>query len=539
MARVLVRLKLSLLRAGLRSGGTQGRLGFALALLFAVFLGGLGGGLFLFARLIQDARLATDVVAIAFGLLLVTWVLAPIVTAGAEGTLEPDRLALFPLSPRQLMPGMLLAAVVGFGGLTTVLVLIGVVGGTAPVSPLALITVAAVACELLVCVGASRLVTTAISGAARSRRWRDLALFIGPVLALVINLGIQAGSRAALPTGPGVDTSRGPEAVHTMASIARFLPSGPAALAVGHARDGRIGLAFVSLAGSVVVLVVAVALWGRVLQRVLTSSGGGAGAKLGGSARRPLLPTWLPFLPANRLGAVAAKELRLTWRDPRQRAAVLGALCAAVFPAFSFRVLFSTNPKLVLAAALPAYMLAATATNQYGYDGAAHWTNVAAGDDPAADLGGKNLARLLIALPFVLVLAWLATWRAGDTRFVLPALALAVAAFGVNLGLANVASVMAPLPMPDNPSNVFSAGNSGRGLAAAGPALGVMFGGMFLCGPLLLAMVAGSSTPELVAASLVAVNVGAVGWWSGYRAAVRRSEGRQPELLAALGPTRG
>jgi ABC-2 type transport system permease protein len=531
VARVLVRLKLRLLWAGLRTGGGRGAVGFVLALVWSLMAGVVIGGLFLLARTL-DARPATDATAIAFAVVLLAWVLGPVVVAGSEGTLEADRLALFPLSKRQLMPGLLLAAVAGFGGVATVLILLGAVIGMAPPSPLALVTVMAAACHLLLCAGLSRLVTTAISGAVRTRRWRDVALFAGPLLGLSVNVAIQVLTRAAIPTAPG-QPGRGPGLLRGIATAARFSPSGPAALAIGHAREGRIGLAVLSLAVAASLVVAVVALWGRVLDRVLTSAGS-RGGNVRGAARRPLIPRWLPFLPANRLGAVAAKELRLTWRDPRQRAALLGAMFVGFLPAFSFRLFTSTSPRLALAAALPAYALAATATNQFGYDGAAHWTNVAAGDDPAADLGGKNLARLVITAPLVALLGAVAVWRAGDITYLVPGLALAVGAFGMNLGFADIASVVAPLPMPDNPSNVFSAGNSGRGLAAIAPSLAVLFGGLLFSAPLLIPLLVASSPAVLSLTSMACVLWGLGGWRAGFGYAVRRAAPRQPELLAAL-----
>ena len=62
MAWVLVRLKFVLLRAGLRTAGIQGTLGAVFALVLALAIGGLAGGLFLAVRLL-DGRDATDATA--------------------------------------------------------------------------------------------------------------------------------------------------------------------------------------------------------------------------------------------------------------------------------------------------------------------------------------------------------------------------------------------------------------------------------------------------------------------------------------------
>lgn len=533
MVGVLVRLKLTLLRAGLRSSGVRGILGAVFSLVISVVVGVLGGATFFALRFVDNGRAATDATAGAFALLLLVWVLGPIVAAGAEGTLEPDRLALFPLRPSELMPGLLLAALVGFGGLCTVLVLTGAIAGMAPASPLALVTVAAVVAELLLCASVSRCVSTAISGAVRSRRWRDVVLFVGPLVALSLNLTLQLVTRSVAPTD-GSGRPHGSAALHAAGVVARLLPSGPAALAIGFARDGRLLAAFAALAGALALPVVFVALWGRVLTRVLTSASGGSGARASAGAAS-LVPRWLPLLPRTRVGAVAAKELRLTWRDPRQRAAVLSATFAGLVPAISFRVLSSGDAKVVLVAALPAYVLGANTTNLYGFDGQAHWANVAAGDDARSDLLGKSLARALVALPlFLVVLGGLAA-KVGDVRYVAAAFGLAAAGFGTNLGLGTIASVISPLPLPDNAANVFSAGNTGRGLAAAGPSLAVLFGGLILLAPVLVPMLVVTGTARLAGLGEFGVVYGFVGWRLGLGLAVRHSQHRQPELLEALG----
>mgnify|MGYP000456888681 CR=1 FL=1 len=528
MAWVLVRLKLTLLKAGLASAGIQGRLGAAFSLFVAVAVGLTGGAGLLFIRLLDGAA-ATDAAGGAMGFVLAVWVLGPIVAAGSEGTLDPDRLAPFPLTRRQLMPGLLLSSLIGFGGLVSVLLLLALFGAMVPASPLALVTVAGLACHLLLCAALSRLVGTVLSGATRNRRWRDLALIAGPVVGLSLNVGLQTLSRSLTDVNGGVADPNRFDRVRAVGRVA----GGPAALAVGLAREGRAGAALTALAAALLLLGVVLWAWAVALERALTS-GKGSGVRPGRTPR-PLRPKLLPFLPAGRLGAVAAKDLRLTWRDPRQRVALFGIVFAAAVPVFSLRALSSTSPRVLLIAALPAFVLGTQSTNQYGFDGAAHWVSVATGDDPRPELLGKNLARLLIAVPcFVLALVGLSL-RADSTEFALPAFGLAAAGFGIAMGLGNWFSVTSPVPLPDSPANVFSAGNTGQGLAAAGPALAVLFGGMLLVAPLLIAIfVAGHSFAALSLLGLTGVVVGVGAWRLGTNVAVRSVRHRQPELLAEL-----
>ena len=530
MAWVLVRLKFVLLRAGLRTAGIQGTLGAVFALVLALAIGALAGGLFLAVRLLEG-RDATDATAGGFALLFLVWSLGPVITAGAEGTLEPHRLSLFPLSARQLLPGLLLAALVGFGGVATVLILVGAIIGMAPASPLVLVTLAAAVCQLLLCAAMSRLLATAISGAARSRRWRDLALIIGPVTALALNVGLQFVSRS-FQDGQVVSGRPSP-VFETARAFVRFLPSGPAALAMGNAREGRTLLALISLAGAITLVVAVTALWGRTLRRVLTSAPV-SGSLQSGAAARALVPAWAPFLPRGRVGAVAAKELRLTWRDPRQRVAAFSSVFAGAIPLISLRVLSIGSGRLVLLAAVPAFLFGASACNQYGFDGPAHWTNVVVGGRSGDDILGKNIARTVVAAPLVVVVASALSLLAGDGSYFLAAIALAVAAFGITLGLGNIVSVVAPIALPDSPTNVFSSGNTGQGLAATGPAIGVLLVAAVLMVPLALPLALAGAPGARAAISLVAAAVGAGAWYLGWRSAASRLVGREPELLARL-----
>jgi ABC-2 type transport system permease protein len=328
------------------------------------------------------------------------------------------------------------------------------------------------------------------------------------------------------------DVAADPGRFDTIRSVAR-IAGGPAALAVGFAREGRVPASLGALALGVALLAAILWGWAVALDRALTS-GRGSGVRPGRTPR-PLRPRLLPFLPTGRMGAVAAKELRLTWRDPRQRVALFGIVFAAAVPVFSLRALSSTSPRVLLLAAMPAFILGTQATNQFGFDGPAHWVSVATGDDPRPELTGKNLARFLIAAPcFVLAVVGLSL-RAGSIEFVVPAVGLASAGFGIAMGLGNWFSVTSPVPLPDSRANVFSAGNTGQGLAAAGPALAVLFGGAFLVAPLLVAIfVAGHSSVALSGLGLIGVAVGVGAWRFGTGLAVRAVRHRQPELLAEL-----
>jgi len=479
VAFVLVRLKLALVAAGLRTAGIAGLLGMLLTVTSAVAMGGIGAVLFGLVRFASE-QAAMEAAVAGFGVVLLVWALGPIVTATSDGTLDVDRLALLPLSAPQLMPGLLGSALAGFGGLATVLTFAGAFVGLAPLSPLAVVTALAVALELATCATCGRLLGTVISGAARNRRWRDVALFAGPMIAIGTNVLIQLALRRSAPSGgAGTVALEDNPIARALLVTARLLPSGPAAMAAGFARAGRTLPAVAALIAGALVLFAALALWHAALERTLASSGSGtsARARRRGGAHRPrdLFPAAVAWaLPGNRVGAVAAKELRVMGRDPRQRMAAMSSVFIVVMAFFSMQDTMVGTPRGVLFAIVPAYAATLTGINLYGFDGTAHWLNVAAGDDVRSDILGKWLARLLTIVPVMVLVAWYLVARAGSAAYLAPGLALALAVVGTSFGLGSVVSVRLPFPMPTSRTNVFSSGNSGRGAVSGFASMAVL-----------------------------------------------------------------
>ncbi len=158
--------------------------------------------------------------------------------------------------------------------------------------------------------------------------------------------------------------------------------------------------------GSAVVLLVVIAasiglllwIWSRSLERALDDRRSRGVSRACHAAAPPgSIPAWLPFVPHNRVGAVAAKDLRYFSRDPRRRAPLIGAMIVPAVALFASLSRGIDRPAATTLLGLVAVLPAAGLTlNQFGLDGAALWSSVAAGNDPRADLTGKNLASLLV-----------------------------------------------------------------------------------------------------------------------------------------------
>lgn len=536
MAWHLVRLKLALLRGTRREASTVGSVGLALGWVFSIGLGGLAGALLLLARRLSPGG-AGDLMAGVFLVLLLAWGLGPVLALAADNTLDIDRLALFPLRAGQLMPGLLLAAPVGFGGLCTGLILLGAVGGAAPAGPGALLTILAGASELALVVSISRLLSTALSAATRKRRWRDLALFVGPVLAIGINFGIQLANRSLFDHQGGHSTLSG---VHIeggllgpLVAVLRWLPSGWAGQAMAAARRGDDIGALAGVAGTAALTGLLLLLWWRAIQVATTTSSVHGTAE---NRRAELIPRWAAWLPLSPAGAVAAKELRYCWRDPRQRGVMLGTAFAALAPLLSFGFVHAHSPRLDLLAVWPAVAIGSTGSNLFGFDGATWWTNVAAGSDMHSELVGRTAARLTAGAVAAVVLVIVLAGVSGTWSGIVPAFGLAMAGVGVSAGLGALVSIKTPVPIPPaGRSNVFGGGSAGKNAAAGGAALGVTFATAVIIAPLLvMVFLISPASPLQIPVAGLALAVGATGWRVGIGRAAARGEGHQADILAAL-----
>ncbi len=526
MARYFVRLKLRLIRNGLRLGSAQ-VVGLVLSLCVALPLAGLGFTLLaVVPRAEPDARLPVAV--LSFTAVFVGWLLAPLLAFGTDDTLDPARLALLPLTRRQLMTGLLAASTIGVVPLAILVALSGAVVGFSPPGPGAVVVVAAVVVELLLCVTASRALVTSLSGFLRSRRARDISVVVSVTLVLVFNLAVQVSGRVL----GAADRA----AVDQLAKVLGWLPPGLVARAAVDAGDGHLLTALGELGLGAAAVVVLLMVWAAALDRLSTTAESATT-----TTRAPgLFSGILRFLPRTRSGAVAAKDLRYAWRDPRRRAGLISVAPVAFLPLAS--ILFSdggAGPVLVLAALTSAGLVVIQSLNHLGMDGPPYWVNVAAGEDLRADLGGKTLATVLLGTPLCTGVALMIAALTGGWAYVPLVVVLAVGLLLLGTGVSNVVSVLAPQPVPEG-TNPWASGNTGQGCATGLITLlgmGVM---AVLCVPVVIAVVGALAVwrPGLVAVSLVTVAYGYVLWRAGLAMAARRAEGRLPELLEAISPKR-
>jgi len=530
----LVGLKLALLRNGLRRSNWAQQVGLAVGALAGLPLA-FGG--FLLLALVPRAEPAAGLILVEVVFLLVFcgWGLFPLLSFAGDASLDPSRLALLPLRPGQLVAGLSLAACVGVAPLCTLVALGGAVVGFATPGPGVVLVVAAVLVQFALCIVGSRALLTALSHQLRSRRARDLVIVLVSVTALAFNLALQVGARLA----ERLERSD-LEALRPLARALGWLPPGLAARAVVHGGQGRLLAATAELAGAALAVVVLGWWWWRSLDRVLTTAEPAARRR----ARQPagLFPRPLRrLLPADQRGAVAAKELRYLARHPRLRVGwVISCLLGLGLVVFVAVTDGLQHPWTVLAALTMAFLAAQNSLNQFGFDGPAYWTHVAAGADPRGDLTGRNLASMLTGTVATAVLALVLAAVTGGWLYVPVALCLGVGALALSLGVADVVSVRFAYPLPDDATNLWAVQGTGQGcLVGIVQMVAFAVQGILLL-PLLALVVAGLVLwpPALVLVCPVAVVYGAWLWRVGLGLGTAWLTGHQPELLTALSPRR-
>lgn len=521
MVALLISLKLHLLRGSLRGSVSQ-RIGLAFGALggLAVTLGGVAG---LVGLRFVDADLAAPVVVAGGSLLVLGWGVVPLLVSGVDETLDPARFALLPLRARRLVPGLLLAGLVGVPGVaTTVIALATVVTWWRGPLP-ALLAVPAALLGVLTCGLTSRLLTTAAARLLSTRRFREVGAAIAVVLVSTIGLWptlLSHGSLAREDVEAGLDALG-------------WTPMGLAWAVPADAATGHLGRAGVRLLLAVAVVVVWGLAWARLLDRALADRADG-----GGATRARVRPSPLDVLPPGPVWAVAARSLRYWRRDPRYLVAFTAVVASSVVPLIAMR----SAGEPALAAGLGPFigiLLGIITSNDVGSDGSAFATHLTVGIRGRADRLGRAIAALAVGLPVVTVAAVVGVLVAGRPGLWPGALGAGIGALLAGVGGSALASALAPYPVPAAGSNPFR-GTSGGG-ARAGLAQGAVLSatsGLAAPGVVLLVVAAvGWWPPGVWAGLLLGPTIGAAALWVGVETGGQVMDSRGPEILAAVRKT--
>ncbi|WP_189533209.1 transporter [Streptomyces roseolilacinus] len=522
MTSVFVRIKLSLLRNGLRQSSGRTAV-FVVSIVFALlFAAGQLLGMLLLRGHAQAATLAVLLTAVtALG-----WAVMPLFFPSGDETLDPTRLVMLPLRAGPLVWALLVASLVGIGPLFTLCLAVGAGISVAHGAFAVAVAVFAVPLVLLVCLALARAVAAANIRLLTSRKGRDLALLSG----LVVAIGIQVVNFGAQRLGQAGGLAR----LEPAADVARWVPPASAVGAVDSASRGAYGAAVAQLLLSVVALAALLYWWQRSLTKLMTAPDGSTVAAAGtDTGRGGSGAGWARLLPEGRTGAVVQRALRYAWRDPKAKSGWVTALALGlIVPVFNAL----QGHGSVYWACFAAGLLGTLMYNQFGQDTSAFWIvamTVSSKRDAYVELRARAVALLLVTLPYATLVTVVTVAVLGDWGVLAEGLGLSYGLLGAMLGVGAWASAFFPYSIPQD--SAYKNAAPGQGGLAWASMMGGMLLAAVLCGPLIAVAV---WTHVASAEPWVLLPLGAV-WgalltWGGLHLAAGRTARRLPEILTAV-----
>ncbi|MFD3917405.1 transporter [Streptomyces sp. NPDC058595] len=522
LAPVFVRLKLSLLRNGLRqsSGRTAA---YVVSVVFALLI---AAGQLLGLILLRGNDGAGTLVVVLTALVALGWAMLPLFFPSGDETLDPSRLVMLPLRPRALIGALLAASLVGIGPLFTLCLVLGSAIAVAHGGAAIALSVVVVPLTLLVCVALSRAMAAANIRLLTSRKGRDLAVLSGLVIAVgiqFVNFGVQRLSEAG-----------GLSALDPVADVLRWLPPASAIGAVDSVSDGAYGRAALQLLLSLAALAALMYSWQRSLVKLMTAPDGSTIAAAG-PARKESGSGLGRLLPEGRTGTVMRRSLWYVWRDPKTKAAWITSLAIGlIVPLINA---LQGNGSIYLAC-FAAGMLGIQMYNQFGQDTSAFWMvalTISTTRDAYLELRARAFALLVITLPYSALVTILTAALLGDWRALPEALGLSFALLGAMMATGAVASARFPYSIPQD--SAYKNVAPGQGGLAWISILGGMLGGALLCAPV-IGLTIGlhvSGADGLMWLVLPAgAAYGALIAWAGVKVAAPQTASRLPEILTAV-----
>jgi len=451
VVRHLVGLKARLTWNGFRSD-LQRRIGLPVAIALLTWVGfWLARSHYETATLLRDTNpeALPSYMAWAALFLFLVWVTLPVVIFPLDENLDPQQLASLPVTPNQMITGLAAASFVAPSTVVPLLVIgsntLSLSGGWWMAIPAALVYLG------LLAVG-SQLFSAAISGVLRTRRGRDIATFLV--------LGLAAGSFFVYRSVSNSISDIGIAASSLSFPILDWWPLIPpvaAQKAMIDAAAGAVGSALFALAAAVLGLAGLAWLWRALLGWMLTTpaqqSKPAARNRRGGMATGPwgVIPT------------MARKEFRFYVRDPRQRLVWTGtvifvglAVGGAVVNATGFFDIREREWAPLVAPILVLFVGLPIALNLFGWERNAASYLFVLPPKPHQILLGKNLAvATALTVETALLTLGLAVFT-GQWSWVWLVVPLTVAAIGCQLAVGNLISVLTPLRLPREGTDVFA-----------------------------------------------------------------------------------
>ncbi|MFD6417245.1 transporter [Streptomyces sp. NPDC060194] len=469
---VLVRLKLSLLRNGLRRSGGR-RAAWIASVVFTALFAALQ---LLGLVLLRGNAYADTVTVLLTAVLALGWAVMPLFFASGDETLDPTRLAMLPLRPAPLVRGLLVASLVGIGPVFTLCLVVGSVVALARGAVGWLFAALALPLTVVVCVALARAVATANTRLLTSRKGRDLAVLSGLLIAVgaqVVNFGAQRLGQAG-----------GLDALGPALAVLRWVPPASAISAVDLASQGHFAVAVAQLLLAALALAGLLLWWRTTLTTLMTAPDAStlAAAEPAAKAREGGASRLRGLLPQGRTGATMERTLRYVRRDPKTKAAwVTSLVIGLIVPLFNAW----QGTGSVYFACFAAGMLGVQMYNQFGQDTSAFWMvlqTISTRADAYAELRARALALLLVAVPYTVLVTVATAAVLGDWDMLPEAVGLGIALVGAMVATGAWASARFPYSIPQEGNKNVAPGQVGLAWMSI---LGGVLVGALLCLPVL------------------------------------------------------
>jgi ABC-2 type transport system permease protein len=395
---------------------------------------------------------------------------------------------------------------------------------------------------LVLCVAASRAVTSAFATMLRSRRVRDLAAvllavaaaLLGPLQVAILN----AAERADWDRYTGI------------ARVVGWTPLGAPYTLGFDAAAGRAWAVPLKLLITAVAIGALLRWWSRSIESAMVGAAGSAGtvgpAGTPGAAVDQLFRRSLPWLRQDRFGALVAREIRYWWRDTRRRATLITFAVVGMFVpvmvnigsrgSVGGRPGFDASPTMLsLSMVFVGVLASLSLANQFGWDGTAYAANVIAGVPGRVELRARVLAFSTYILPILVVIAGIIGFFLREPRWIGVMVGTLFAAYGSSLAVNLAVSVLGAYSLPET-ANPFAL-NTGGGVARSLLAIVAMLAATAAAVPMVLATALLGDIWLLLALPIgIAYGIGAAAL--GIYIAGDLLDRRQPELLQAITPRR-
>jgi len=479
---------------------------------------------------------------VGFAVLTLLWPIMVTLMTGSNDMLDAGRFALYPVRMARLMPGLVLSAAMGLGGVMMLFLGIGYVAAWSA-APLTLVAaVIGWVVGFATCLASSRALAALLADVLRRRKARDLTIVVFFLVIMGFSVAMQLISRSLAAGGVTTDTGDIVAGLSTTANVVAWTPFGwawglPWAIAAG---DGVKALVWLVLA--VVWLGLMAWVWARQFGKRLTSQ-----LEAGGEAEKITKANPLDrLLPPSPAGAIAKRGLRYFRRDPRRLISIIATLILPFLMALSMSMSTSTDVTtpaeaallkqvLTFSPALAGWMVAIYVGWDISYDGSALATQIVTGVSGRDDRWGRVLAALVLFSPIIIVMIIGFTVYTGQWQVLPSVVGVSAALTLVGMGIGSWIGSIWQIPQPPPGSSLVGRNGTGGAAGFAASMIGMFLPVIIVLPVVALAVLALAVNPIFSWLALITgCGLGALVLWWGIRSGGRRLDRTWPEVLAKV-----